>query len=536
MEDDPDYDPSTAEDSSEDEEYDSSMVTLDELCHSVALVRNPQTFTPPDGKKVVVEFVDTAIPNSIQCNDASVAVASENVLESCSFMNDGHLSSVDLNPNVMEIGVPNLMDYNICDLPIIIADVSPNCDTQCNEENECPNIFGGPCNILNVPESVGETETEGSKRKRAIAPQPEKWTKNETKEKRLKGHTYLGFRRADKTSTKKILQDTMRDAKQMGPACQNGTCIKYQSRSCREIEDGQRQRLFTDFWNIGSWGEKRMFINSLVKVALPKERKVEGSRRGKTFIYHLKVGDKQLPVCRPMFLNTFGLKWSTVKRWLADYSTIGTQNNQPPSSEEPSNSHQTEVNHELPSREPPSKRWTKLEMMKFLDKFFEKLPKLPSHYCRQSSSKEYLQTDLKSVSQLYDLYKQHCQTDLFSRALRKKPNDPQVIDIRSLLYDPAGKIMFKLIHGDGEEWKPLPRRPKQRSIHSMEAFPKLLREKIKLKKDKYDDLQDLKKFLPEDCRQYYSYLPHEDESIRKAKKKKAQQETAQNKNRKRSYL
>uniref|UniRef100_A0A0A9WIJ5 Protein transport protein SEC24-1 n=1 Tax=Lygus hesperus TaxID=30085 RepID=A0A0A9WIJ5_LYGHE len=82
-------------------------------------------------------------------------------------------------------------------------------------------------------------------------------------------------------------------------------------------------------------GEKRMFMISLVKVALPKERKVEGSRRGKPFVYHLKVEDKQLPVCRPMFLNTFGLKCSTVKSWLADYSTIGTQNNQPHSSEEP---------------------------------------------------------------------------------------------------------------------------------------------------------------------------------------------------------
>lgn len=36
--------------------------------------------------------------------------------------------------------------------------------------------------------------------------------------------------------------------------------------------------------------------------------------------------------------------------------------------------------------------------------FLDAIPKLPSHYCRQSSSKLYVQSDIKSHAQLYQLY------------------------------------------------------------------------------------------------------------------------------------
>lgn len=36
--------------------------------------------------------------------------------------------------------------------------------------------------------------------------------------------------------------------------------------------------------------------------------------------------------------------------------------------------------------------------------FLDEIPKLPSHYCRQSSSKLYLQSDIRSHAQLYQLY------------------------------------------------------------------------------------------------------------------------------------
>ncbi|KAJ4437566.1 hypothetical protein ANN_17711 [Periplaneta americana] len=65
-----------------------------------------------------------------------------------------------------------------------------------------------------------------------------------------------------------------------------------------------------------------------------------------------------------------------------------------------------------------AKKDKKEEDLRFLRTFFDSLPKLPSHYCGQSSSKLYLEPIVHSKIQLHDLYKQRCareNTDPLSR-------------------------------------------------------------------------------------------------------------------------
>ena len=69
----------------------------------------------------------------------------------------------------------------------------------------------------------------------------------------------------------------------------------------------------------------------------------------------------------------------------------------------------------------------------------------------------------------------------------KGPGDPQVVDIRALLYVPEGVIMYKLNHSDG--WAPLPHRASQ---CSQAAICQLYHEPRPVKKSKWLHLQELK--------------------------------------------
>lgn len=48
--------------------------------------------------------------------------------------------------------------------------------------------------------------------------------------------------------------------------------------------------------------------------------------------------------------------------------------------------------------------------VKILHDFLDEIPKMPSHYCRQRTSRLYLQSDISSKRQLYDLYSKHCNS------------------------------------------------------------------------------------------------------------------------------
>lgn len=54
-------------------------------------------------------------------------------------------------------------------------------------------------------------------------------------------------------------------------------------------------------------------------------------------------------------------------------------------------------------------RMYKKDEMAFLKQFFASLPKMPSHYCRASTSKQYLEPIIQDKTTLYKLYAMDCQ-------------------------------------------------------------------------------------------------------------------------------
>lgn len=86
----------------------------------------------------------------------------------------------------------------------------------------------------------------------------------------------------------------------------------------------------------------------------------------------------------------------------------------------------------------------------------------------------------------------------------KKVGDSTVMDIRALRYNPSGIIEFKIRHP--EEWQTLPVRINK----TPKTFtPMLYNERLKLSKDKYEQLQQLKSCLEKDYHSFYDSLPHE---------------------------
>ncbi|KAF6210587.1 hypothetical protein GE061_013693 [Apolygus lucorum] len=105
---------------------------------------------------------------------------------------------------------------------------------------------------------------------------------------------------------------------------------------------------------------------------------------------------------------------------------------------------------------------------------------------------------------------------------RPLPTEPKVVDIRSLLYLPDGKIMFKLNFAD--EFKELPARPKSLDLAQV-SFPPLFSSRINIPLDKFRDLQSLKTFMPTDTHHFFDNLPHQGQSIRLLKRQEKKEET-----------
>ncbi|KAF6213760.1 hypothetical protein GE061_011482 [Apolygus lucorum] len=109
----------------------------------------------------------------------------------------------------------------------------------------------------------------------------------------------------------------------------------------------------------------------------------------------------------------------------------------------------------------------------------------------------------------------------------KKSGDPTVTDLKALLHHPTGIIKFKLNYDD--DWQDLPTTHRNRKkVEAMSKFPKLYNQKLTIPKDKFNDLQDLKKFLPLDCQAFYDTLPHEDESRRAMKRQSGTNSNSKN--------
>ncbi|GFO20085.1 hypothetical protein PoB_004659000 [Plakobranchus ocellatus] len=133
--------------------------------------------------------------------------------------------------------------------------------------------------------------------------------------------------------------------------------------------------MFQYVWGLSN-NEKKVFVRGMVERDVPKEKKLGESRRSLTMKYYLEVNKgSKLRVCKSFFLSTTGL----CNRWLHNALTEEIEQTK-------------EATRNLVEPQEGTKR---------LQQWLIDLPKLPSHYSRQSSKKPYLEPTFRSYLELY---------------------------------------------------------------------------------------------------------------------------------------
>jgi len=223
---------------------------------------------------------------------------------------------------------------------------------------------------------IGLTSTFKKQKARNGLADNSKWQKVQRKQQRMYGEAYCSSTKG--TDGEYIVQEP----RMIGERCSSKRCSK--AKRCNDLSEEDRQRIFRKFWKDLDWGQRKIYTASLVDKGNVKRRKVEDSRRQCSITYHLRKDGERLDVCREMFLSTLCLGEWSVRKWVMD-STDGMHSRKVP----------------MTSRHSETAEWRES-----VRKFLGDLPKLPSHYCRATTSKEYLEPHFQSVAEVYRVYKE----------------------------------------------------------------------------------------------------------------------------------
>jgi len=78
---------------------------------------------------------------------------------------------------------------------------------------------------------------------------------------------------------------------------------------CSEFSEDVRSEVFRTFWSEMNWDQRKVFVASNVDKVMKQRTRTEEdtSRRGHSYVYHLKNGEICKRVCKEMFLSTLCL-------------------------------------------------------------------------------------------------------------------------------------------------------------------------------------------------------------------------------------
>lgn len=284
-----------------------------------------------------------------------------------------------------------ISENNNEDVTVLAEESQEDIDGLCNTEtldliSNFSDEVDGPNLVAYSSTSGDDSDTslpiKSKSRKRRSQVNKNDWFAEKNKKLRESGEKYYGKVKKDS----KWVYETVKEPKKIKNRC------KCDSRKgvmkCATVTDEQRIMMFNNFWKKYTWGEKKVFVNDTVQ-AIPTKRQrhrkqSDKSRRTQSFKYNLKTADDDyIRVCKTMYLNTLAIGRMTVIDW------------------------KNKMKH---GASPNQLRVTKdrvdpfADRQKLMNEFFDSLPTMESHYCRASSSRQYLQPDFKTKMDLYKFY------------------------------------------------------------------------------------------------------------------------------------
>lgn len=163
-------------------------------------------------------------------------------------------------------------------------------------------------------------------------------------------------------------------------------CEEKQCQNCcNSFSHEERKALFDMFWKIGDATKQKSFINGCINVISVKRKRVgDESRRNLTYEhFFVRANKSQAKVCQQFFLATLGITQRVIRNAIKG---------------------KLDEMKDLRGQHAPKHKLTDKQKTE-LQNFIKRLPAVPSHYCRGSSSKLYLSADVKSYINLFKMYK-----------------------------------------------------------------------------------------------------------------------------------
>lgn len=227
----------------------------------------------------------------------------------------------------------------------------------------------------NIPE---EFVVDGCEKEQHVEKRVRENKKKKSQELRNEGKEYVSHK------TGKV----MPARKKHLPRCTGDFCKKT-GKQCFSITDDERENLLSGFYGMGCLLRQREYLVRFVKCEEKKSKttKAELSRRSKTNRYFLPKGDAIVPVCKTMFLNTLSVTEKTVRTALGKVKDTGVL--------------EKEGRGGRQSHLKTKDTYIREKIMEHINKF----PRMESHYCRKSTTREYLHSDL-TIQKMFEMFQQ----------------------------------------------------------------------------------------------------------------------------------
>ncbi|KAL4719413.1 hypothetical protein ACJJTC_019668 [Scirpophaga incertulas] len=188
------------------------------------------------------------------------------------------------------------------------------------------------------------------------------------------------LRESGQSYTKK--DGTKAPAKEIKPnPCMGKKC----GNNCDSVTNEKRKSIFDYFWSLTKTRRRDWLVSMTQKIPIKRKRSQDSDKRSYSYKYSITEGEGKRTVCLQFLAATLdvGIKFI---QYTVQTSESGLYKEDNRGRCEPFNK-------------------TKESTITSVVNFLKALPAVPSHYCRKNSSRVYLPSEFKNLSNLYQIYK-----------------------------------------------------------------------------------------------------------------------------------
>lgn len=155
------------------------------------------------------------------------------------------------------------------------------------------------------------------------------------------------------------------------------------SNECNTISEEERLLIFNRYWKDFDHTRKRDYLLSCMeKIDIKRKYVAHSSNHSNIYRYYFYLNDSTKVVCRKFLLNTLNITEKLLRCTRDNKVNLFTS--------------KTDHRGKKPAQNKISD-----EVIKNVHTFIQKLPAVPSHYCRSSTTKKYIGNEFQSLENIY---------------------------------------------------------------------------------------------------------------------------------------